>query len=150
AYRAGERATPRTPRRVGAPADGHRAAPQRGPVILVDTSVWVDHLRRGNPALAERLAGAEVLIHPFVLGEIALGNLARREVIIGSLARLPKATVASDAEVMRLIDAARLHGRGIGYVDAHLLAAARLSAARVWTLDKQLASVAKTLALTHI
>lgn len=119
-------------------------------MILVDTSVWVDHLRRGNPALAERLAGAEVLIHPFVVGEIALGNLVQREAIIGSLARLAQATVASDAEVLRLIEAASLYGRGIGYVDAHLLAAARLSAARVWTLDKQLASVAKTLALAHV
>jgi predicted nucleic acid-binding protein len=112
-------------------------------VILVDASVWINHLRAADERLAALLAGHEVLGHPFVAGEVALGYLRQRDIIMRSLHRLPQAVVASDREVLRLIDEERLYGRGIGYIDAHLLAAARLTAeARLWTRDGRLQRVA--------
>jgi len=117
-------------------------------VILVDTSIWVDHLRAGEPALADLLVGGRVATHPFVLGELSLGNLANREVVLGSLADLPSVTAASDTEVLRFITNAKLHGLGIGYVDAHLLAAARLTpGVAIWTRDKRLKAAAKAIGL---
>ena len=98
-------------------------------MILVDTSVWVEHLHTGNEELAALLNGGEVLGHPFVIGELALGNLRPRDPFLSDLRDLPQAIVAEDEEVLRLIDRHALFGRGIGYVDAHLLAAARLTAA---------------------
>jgi predicted nucleic acid-binding protein len=97
-------------------------------VILVDTSVWVEHLRRGLPRLVTHLREGEVLIHPCVMGELACGNLRNRSQVLELLQGLPVATVASDAEVLLLIERDRLMGRGVGYVDVHLLAAARPSA----------------------
>jgi predicted nucleic acid-binding protein len=112
-------------------------------VILVDASVWINHLRAADERLATLLAGHEVLGHPFVAGEVALGYLRQRDIIMRSLHRLPQAVVASDREVLRLIEEERLYGRGIGYIDAHLLAAARLTAeARLWTRDGRLQRVA--------
>jgi predicted nucleic acid-binding protein len=112
-------------------------------VILVDTSVWVDHLRLGDLGLTARLEAGTVLTHPFVIGEIALGHLGQRKMVLGALADLPKATVATDAEVLTLIDALALAGRGIGYVEAHLLAAVRLTPGTVlWTRDRRLHSIA--------
>jgi predicted nucleic acid-binding protein len=116
-------------------------------VILVDTSAWVEHLRRGLPRLATLLQGGEVLIHPWVIGELACGNLRNRSQVLELLQGLPAATVASDAEVMLLIERKQLMGRGIGYIDAHLLAAARLSHCRLWTQDRRLAVVAEEQAL---
>jgi predicted nucleic acid-binding protein len=117
-------------------------------VILVDTSVWVDHLRAGNRALSELLEGGMVLVHPFVIGEIALGNLARRHLVLGTLSDLPRAGVASDPEALHFIDRHALFGRGIGYVDAHLLAAVSLTAgAELWTYDRRLQNVALQLGL---
>jgi len=117
-------------------------------VILVDTSVWVDHLRSGDAALAARLDDGNVLMHPFVLGELALGSLRRRETVLALLRDLPAATPATDAEVLHFVDAHRLWGRGIGWVDAHLLAAARLTAgAAVWSRDRSLAAVGRDLGL---
>jgi len=112
-------------------------------VILVDTSVWVEHLRRGLPRLATLLQEGKVLIHPWVIGELACGNLSRRHQVLELLQGLPAATVASDAEVLLLIERKRLMGRGIGYVDVRLLASARLSHCRLWTQDSRLASVAQ-------
>jgi predicted nucleic acid-binding protein len=112
-------------------------------VILVDTSVWVEHLRHGLPRLATLLQECEVLIHPWVIGELACGNLRNRQQILELLQGLPMATVASDAEVLLLIERDRLMGRGIGYVDAHLLASARLSHCRLWTQDRRMAAVAQ-------
>jgi len=115
-------------------------------VILVDTSVWVDHLRRGDPALQARLEAGEVLGHPFVTGELALGNLADREALLREFDRLPQALVAAPAEVRALIAAERLQGLGLGYIDAALLAAARLTPdARLWTRDRRLAAAAARL-----
>jgi predicted nucleic acid-binding protein len=115
-------------------------------VILVDTSVWVDHLRVANKALAGLLDSAAVLAHPFVIGELALGNLRQRRLILDTLRDLPQAVVASHEEVLDFIDRYRLFGSGIGYVDAHLLAAARLTAAAaLWTRDARLHGVADRL-----
>jgi predicted nucleic acid-binding protein len=112
-------------------------------VILVDTSVWVEHLRRGLTRLARLLQEGEVLIHPWVIGELACSNLSNRSQALELLQGLPAATVASDAEVLLLIERDQLMGRGIGYVDAHLLASARLSHCRLWTQDRRLAAVAQ-------
>jgi predicted nucleic acid-binding protein len=117
-------------------------------VILVDTSVWIDHLRAGDRTLTTLLETGRVLAHPFVIGELALGRLRRREVVLQSLSDLPQASVATDAEVLHFIDRHALFGRGVGYVDAHLLAAVRLTAgAELWTNDKRLHSVANELRL---
>jgi predicted nucleic acid-binding protein len=112
-------------------------------VILVDTSVWVDHLRRGDTILAGLLQSCRVLVHPFVIGELALGGLSPNTQVLALLQALPKASVATDTEVLFLITQHNLSGRGIGYVDAHLLAATRLTPnASLWTHDKRLQTVA--------
>jgi predicted nucleic acid-binding protein len=117
-------------------------------VILVDTSVWVEHLQVGSGQLTALLGGGEVLGHPFVFGELALGNLHGRDAFLGDLHNLPQAVVASDEEVLRLINRQMLFGRGVGYVDAHLLAAARLTAGTtLWTRDRRLQEVAAQLGL---
>ncbi len=115
-------------------------------MILADTSVWIEHLRRGEPHLAASLDAGEVLVHPLVIGELAMGNLARRAVTLAALAELPHAIVARHDEVMAFVEREALHGRGIGYVDACLLASARLTPdARLWTRDRRLAEVAAQL-----
>lgn len=111
-------------------------------MILVDTSVWIEHLRRGEPRLAAVLEAGEVLSHPLVIGDLAMGNLARREQVLTDLAALPQAVVARHDEVMGFIAREALHGLGIGFCDASLLAAVRLTPdARLWTLDRRLAEV---------
>jgi len=112
-------------------------------VILVDTSVWVEHLRRGLPCLATLLQEGKVLIHPWVIGELACGNLRNRRDVLELLQGLPAADVASDSEVLLLIEREQLMGRGIGYVDAHLLTSAKLSHCQLWTQDKRLAALAQ-------
>jgi predicted nucleic acid-binding protein len=117
-------------------------------LILVDTSVWVDHLRRADKTLAMLLDDDNVLTHPFVIGELALGNLRHRDRILADLRDLPQASVASNDEVMHFITRYRLFGRGIGYVDAHLLAAVRLSpGSALFTRDRRLSAVAEQLQL---
>lgn len=117
-------------------------------MILVDTSVWVDHLRVGSTVLSRMLDDGRVLAHPFVTGEVALGSLRQRHLVLDALRELPQAIVASDSEVFELIERQPLHGLGIGYVDAHLLAAVRLTAgARLWTRDRRLHAVAARLGL---
>jgi predicted nucleic acid-binding protein len=112
-------------------------------VILVDTSVWVDHLRAGDRTLVRLLENSQVLVHPFVIGELALGNVRQRANLRAELQNLPQAPVASDQEVLRFIELHELFGLGIGYVDAHLLAAVRLSAgSSFWTRDKRLLAIA--------
>jgi predicted nucleic acid-binding protein len=113
--------------------------------VLVDTSVWVDHLRRGNRVLAEHLREARVLCHPFVIGELACGNLRRRDEILSLLAALPRVPLASDDEVLAFVEANRLMGRGLGWIDMHLLASTRLAHTVLWTLDKRLAAAARSL-----
>lgn len=117
-------------------------------MILADTSVWVDHLRAGAPVFTALLDAGMVLAHPFVIGELALGNLRQREMVLKALADLPHASVATDAEVLHFIELHALSGRGIGYIDAHLLAAVKLTAgAELWTNDKRLHGVAVQLGL---
>jgi len=118
-------------------------------VILIDTSIWVDHLRGGDTVLARLLDRGEVLMHPFVIGELALGDIRQRDLIIRALSRLPQAVIANDREVLHFINRHALSGTGIGYIDAHLLAAVRLTAgASFWTRDRRLFDVADRLALT--
>jgi predicted nucleic acid-binding protein len=117
-------------------------------MILADTSVWIDHLRGADDVLGGLLEGGQVLAHPFVTGEIALGSLRQRSLILGALAGLPQALVASEDEVLDFIERHALHGRGIGYVDVHLLASTRLTPdAELYTRDKRLLIIAGELGL---
>ena len=119
-------------------------------MILVDTSVWVDHLRRGDPGLVDLLERSIVVMHPFVVGEIACGSLHNREAILELLQDLPAAAVAEGDEVLRFIDSHVLHGKGIGYVDVHLLASVALTeGARIWTRDKKLRLVAQMMGCAY-
>ena len=117
-------------------------------MILVDTSIWVDHLRSGDAALAALLGAGMVLTHPFVIGELALGSLRQREALLSALSDLPHAAVATDAEVLGFINRHSLYGRGVGYVDVHLLASTRLTAdAEIWTKDGRLHAAAEALGI---
>jgi len=112
-------------------------------LILVDTSVWIDHLRRAIKPLAEALEAEDVLIHPFIVGELACGELKRRYEVLNLLTTLPSSLVATDDEVLQFIENHTLMGKGIGYIDAHLLASATLTeAGKLWTRDKRLAAIA--------
>ena len=112
-------------------------------MILVDTSVWIDHLRHGDNFLVNLLNTGRVLAHPFVIGELALANLQQREVILDALSNLSCANIAADAEVLAFINQSRLYGVGIGYIDAHLLASVRLTPGTLlWTRDKRLLAAA--------
>jgi hypothetical protein len=115
-------------------------------LILVDTSVWIDHLRRGDARLVELLERSTVLMHPFVVGEMACGSLRDREPILELLQDLPGTAVAESDEVLQFIERHGLHGKGIGYVDVHLLASVALTkGAKLWTRDKKLGAVAQLL-----
>jgi predicted nucleic acid-binding protein len=117
-------------------------------VILVDTSLWIDHLHHTLPALAGALQRKGVLMHPFIVGEIACGSVKKRNEVLEFFAELPRAAVATHEEVMALIESRQLMGRGINYVDAHLLASAALTAeAKLWTRDKRLHDIAVQLDL---
>jgi predicted nucleic acid-binding protein len=111
-------------------------------MLLADTSVWIGHLRSGDKELSAALEEGSVVVHPFVSGELACGNLARREVFLSEMSALPMAVVATDAEVRHLVEKRRMWGRGLGWVDAHLLASAILSPCRLWTLDRALRKAA--------
>ena len=112
-------------------------------MILVDTSVWVDHLRRGDAQLIELLNSSAVLMHAFVIGEIACGSLAERKAVLALLQDLPSAPIADPDEILNFVERRRLFGKGIGYVDVHLLASAALSGgALLWTRDKRLHTAA--------
>lgn len=120
-------------------------------MILVDTSVWVDHLRRGDARLSTLLETARVLAHPFVVGEIACGSLSDRTVVLELLRDLPMAAVAEAEEVLDFLDRQRIHGKGLGYVDVHLLASVVLTpGARLWTRDRRLREIAMSLGCAHI
>ena len=116
-------------------------------MVLVDTSVWVDHLRRATPMLATVLEDALVVTHPFVIGEIACGSIARRSEVLGLLQLLPQSPVAGDTEVLAMVEHRRLWGRGLGWVDVHLLAAAQLAGAQLWTRDRRLRACAAGLGI---
>lgn len=116
-------------------------------MVLADASIWIEHFRRREPALADRLSEGLVLMHPFVSGELACGNLKDRASILSDLHELPHAKLASNAEVLQLLEERRLWGRGLGWIDAHLLASALLSSCRLWTMDTKLAKTARELGL---
>jgi hypothetical protein len=119
-------------------------------LILVDTSVWINHFRYGDTTLTNLLNAGQVCVHPFVIGELALGNLQQRDDILDILNNMPRSKIATDEEVMKLINLSKLYGQGIGYIDAHLLASTRLTpGSLLWTLDKRLRAVANQLGL-HI
>ncbi|HEY0962479.1 MAG TPA: type II toxin-antitoxin system VapC family toxin [Pseudomonadales bacterium] len=115
-------------------------------MILVDTTIWIDHLRRGDHTLAACLDDGQVLMHPLILGELACGNLRNRAQLLALWRRLPQALLATDTEVLYFIEQWRLAGKGIGYVDAHLLTSVRISGASgIWTRDRRVADVAAAL-----
>jgi predicted nucleic acid-binding protein len=115
-------------------------------LILVDTSVWVQHLRSTDAALVVALNRGEVLIHPFVIGELAMGNLRDRSGLVENLRGLPNVRSANDDEVMTFVEREKLYGRGLGYIDAHLLASVRLTpGARLWSRDRRLTVAAAAL-----
>ena len=117
-------------------------------MILVDTSVWIDHLRADSSALKKLLDAGQVLTHPFVIGELALGRMRQRAIILAALSDLPRAELANDAEALTFIDREALFGRGVGYVDVHLLASVRLTpGAAFWTRDAKLRHIAEALGL---
>ena len=119
-------------------------------MILADTSVWVDHLRAGEPGLVSLLNDNRILVHPMVIGELACGNLPNRDTVLGLLGEMPAIPVATDEEVLFFIEQRRVMGRGIGYVDAHLLAAATLAqSVQLWTRDRRLVAVAGDLDLAY-
>ena len=118
-------------------------------MILVDTSVWIDHLRQGDTQLAAALEAVHVRVHPFVVGQLACGNLRARTEVLGLLQALPTILVANDKEVLFFMAEQNLMGQGIGYVDVHLLASARLGGALLWTRDKRLHAVATELGMAH-
>jgi predicted nucleic acid-binding protein len=118
-------------------------------MILVDTSVWIDHFRRSNPTLVQYLAKGQVYGHEYVIGELACGNLKNRTEILALLRELPQALLAQNEEVLELLDSRRLFGKGVGWIDAHLLASALLNRAKLWTLDKKLASLALQLDISE-
>ncbi len=112
-------------------------------MTLADTSVWVDHLRRGNATLQHLLAEGAVLAHPFVIGELACGSMKNRHEVLALLTALPQASVAEHDEVLALLQRKQLFGQGLGWIDAHLLASALLSRAELWTLDRRLNNALK-------
>jgi hypothetical protein len=117
-------------------------------VILVDTSVWVDHLRKNEAGMRRLLGVGQVLSHPYVIGELAMGSFRRRDLLLSELSNLQQAKVAEHDEVLHFVSKHRLFGLGIGYIDAHLLAAARLIPGTfLWTRDKRLSEVAHRLGL---
>jgi predicted nucleic acid-binding protein len=117
-------------------------------VILADTSVWIDHLHKGQPGLAAALERQDVSTHPFIIGELACGSIANRDEVLHLLSALPSLTIAADSEVLLVIERHRLMGHGIGYIDAHLITSVMLTEdARLWTEDKRLHEVAAALGI---
>ena len=118
-------------------------------MIIADSSVWIGHLRSANAQLSALLEMGEIATHDFVIGELALGSLRKRDFILQALQDLPQATHADEKEVLHFIATHNLYNSGIGYVDAHLLASARLSSALLWTGDKRLHAAATRLELAY-
>lgn len=117
-------------------------------MILVDTSVWVDHFRRGNKRLVSLLQEEGAVCHPFVIGELACGNLRKRSEILGLLSDLPSPQEANHLEVLYFLDSNRLYGLGLSWIDAHLLASSLLTGCTVWTFDKTLREISGKLGLS--
>ncbi len=118
-------------------------------MVLVDTSVWVSHLRESHPRMVLLLNDGDVVCHPFVIGELSCGNLANRSEILSLLYSLPMVDQAEHEEVLQFVENNDLMGRGLGYVDVHLLASAVLFGVPIWTLDKKLRAASSTLGVCH-
>jgi predicted nucleic acid-binding protein len=118
-------------------------------MVLVDTSVWVSHLRHGNVGLKKLLNAGEVVCHPFIVGELACGNLKNRHEILAHLQSLPMSVSAEHEEVLKFIENNRLMGMGLGYVDVHLIASALLTDVPLWTFDKTLDKIAKKIGINY-
>ena len=118
-------------------------------MVLVDTSVWVEHFRQTNKELSELLRQIQAITHPFVVGELACGNLKNRKQILSLFADLPQAEIAEHEEVLSLVENKGLMGHGIGWIDAHLLASALLSGTPLWTKDKKLRSLSAALGVLY-
>ena len=118
-------------------------------MVLVDTSVWISHLRDGNAELERLLKDGQVMCHQFIIGEIACGYIKNRSEILSLLRLLPLATQAGHEEVLEFIERNNLMGRGLGYVDIHLTASAKLTVVPVWTLDKSLNETNKRLNISY-
>jgi predicted nucleic acid-binding protein len=117
-------------------------------VIVIDSSIWIDHLNHGDPIVLKLLSDEAALMHPFVLGEIALSFLQHRRTVLAELGKLPSPAIADDHEVINMVETKRIFGSGIGYVDAHLIAACLLtSGTYLWTRDRRLADVAARLGI---
>lgn len=119
-------------------------------MILVDTSVWINHLRQEHAGLSKLLDDGVILKHPFVVGELAVGNLKNRRGILRIFELLPPAIIASDEEVLFFVETFSLFGRGLSYIDVHLLAAAQLSSAQLWTFDKRMHAAAAQLSIAAV
>jgi len=118
-------------------------------MVLVDTSVWVSHLREGDVGLEKLLNDGEVVCHPFIVGELACGNLRKRNEILIYLQSLPIAILAEDGEVLKFIENHQLMGKGLGYIDVHLIAAAVLTDVPLWTFDKTLEKITKKIGINY-
>jgi predicted nucleic acid-binding protein len=118
-------------------------------MVLVDTSIWVSHLRDGNVGLEKLLNGGEVVCHPFIVGELACGNLKNRHEILMYLQSLPMTMLAEDGEVLKFVENHQLMGKGLGYIDVHLMAAAVLTDVPLWTLDKTLAKTTMKIGINY-
>lgn len=119
-------------------------------LVLVDTSIWINHLRTGNPKLKTLLNKTKVVCHPFIIGELACGNIKNRKEILSLLETLPASQVVHNEEFHYFLEHNKLMGKGIGFVDVHLLASATLSQIPIWTEDKNLKKVAKHLNLSYV
>ena len=118
-------------------------------MILADTSVWVNHIRIPNLRLQELLLESQIVIHPFVIGEIACGNLRNRQRVLGSFRKLPSVAVVEHREALHLVEEQHLWGTGITWIDVHLLASCLLTGCRLWTLDQRLQAAARSLNLNY-
>lgn len=118
-------------------------------MVLVDTSVWVSHFRKTESQLVELLNRGRVLCHPFIVGELACGNLRNRKLILSLLQDLPMAAMVEHPEVLAFIETQGTMGKGLGYVDVHILASSRITGVPVWTLDRKLDNVAGTLGCSY-
>ncbi len=118
-------------------------------MILVDTSVWIDHLRRGNDLFSDLLSQNRVVTHPLVLGELSLGNISKRNTILGLVRNLPMTKEATHEEVLSFIEENKVWSRGIGYSDTHILCSSLIESIPLWTLDKRLEKAAKAFELKN-
>lgn len=118
-------------------------------MVLVDTSVWIEHFRKGHPRLIELLNNSEVAIHPFIIGELACGNIKNREEILDLLQTLDSSPEITLEEVLRFIEMNKLQGKGMGFIDINLLASSLLSDCMVWTNDKKLHGIAQKMGIAY-